>query len=398
MNPDIELLQPYPFEKLAALKKAIKTPSELSHIPLSVGEPKHDAPQIVLDELHARLQSVTRYPSTRGQLELRNAIATWLKKRFHLKQIDPETEILPVNGTREGLFSIAKTVINANPQKGKAKVAMPNPFYQIYEGATLLSGAEPLFINCDKSSLEQDFSQVSDEEWQDCQLLYICTPGNPTGKVLSKKDLKELIQLADEHDFIIVSDECYSELYFDEAQPPTGLLEVCAELGRNDYKRCLAFHSLSKRSNLPGLRSGFAAGDKTVLNRFFQYRTYHGCAMPFYAQAASIVAWQDENHVIENRNLYRQKFSAVNEILSDVLDFQLPDAGFYLWPKSPINDDLFAQKLFAEQHITVLPGRFLARDTQLGNPGEGRVRMALVATLEECVEAAERIKECCLKL
>ncbi|MCG8316332.1 MAG: succinyldiaminopimelate transaminase, partial [Pseudomonadales bacterium] len=280
-----------------------------------------------------------------------------------------------------------------------AKVISPNPFYQIYEGAALLSGAEPYFLPClESNGYKPDFSAVPEQVWQRCQLIYLCSPGNPTGAVLDKPTLKNLIQLSDQHDFVIASDECYSELYFDEAQPPTGLLEVCSEIGRKDYKNCVVFHSLSKRSNLPGLRSGFVAGDSELLAKFLLYRTYHGCAMPVHQQLASIAAWNDETHVKANRDLYREKFAAVLDILGDHLKVSAPQASFYLWPETPIDDREFARKLFAQQHVTVLPGQFLSRTIDGLNPGQNRVRMALVATLDECVEAAERIKTFVLSL
>ncbi|WP_299973580.1 succinyldiaminopimelate transaminase [uncultured Pseudoteredinibacter sp.] len=392
MNPDLNKLQPYPFEKLAKLKAAVSPASDKSHIALSIGEPKHLPPQFVIETLKDNLDKLANYPATKGVPELREAISKWLERRFKLKQesLDPERHVLPVNGTREALFAFVQAIID---RQQKAPLVMcPNPFYQIYEGAALLAGAEPHFLNCQaENGYIPDFEQVAPELWERCQLLFICTPGNPTGAVMSSEQLQKLIKLADEYDFIIASDECYSELYFDEQNPPPGLLQACAEMGRNDYKRCVVFHSLSKRSNLPGLRSGFAAGDADIMAQFLRYRTYHGCAMALPSQIASIAAWQDEEHVLQNRKAYQEKFSAVLEILDGKLEVKKPDAGFYLWPNVQGCDKDFAQRLFAEQHITVLPGQFLARDSQGVNPGNGYIRMALVAPLDECIVAAERI-------
>ncbi|MEZ0155067.1 MAG: succinyldiaminopimelate transaminase [Candidatus Reddybacter sp.] len=399
MNPNLQNLQPYPFEKLRTLLAGIEAPGTLAPISLSVGEPKHAAPQLVIDTLIAHINGIEQnsglsvYPGTKGIPELRQAIAQWLARRFKLPVMpDPERHILPVNGTREALFAFAQAVIDPS---NKPSVVMPNPFYQIYEGAALLAGAEPVLLNCTKeTNFAPDFSALSDTDWQRCQLVYICTPGNPTGSVLSLDTLKELIALADRHDFIIASDECYSEIYANEDQPPPGLLQACAELGRDDFKRCMVFHSLSKRSNLPGLRSGFVAGDADIIQQFLLYRTYHGCAMPIQHQWASATAWGDEAHVLDNRRQYREKFSAVTEILNPVMAFSQPDAGFYLWPQTSIADDVFTCQLLATQNVAVVPGRYLARDTATGNPGEQRIRMALVAPLTQCKEAAQRIKHC----
>jgi len=392
MNPDLNKLQPYPFEKLAKLKAEVTPLAELAHIALSIGEPKHSSPQFVAEELLTHLHGLSNYPTTKGLPELRQSIASWLCRRFQLPSdsIDAEQHIIPVNGTREALFAFAQAVVDRNQEP---LVLTPNPFYQIYEGAAYLAGAEPYYLNCiaDNNYLP-DFDAVTDETWQRCQLIYLCSPGNPTGAVINRDTLQKLIGLADKHDFIIASDECYSEIYPDEANPPVGLLQVAAEIGRTDYKRCVVFHSLSKRSNLPGMRSGFVAGDAEVLKKFLLYRTYHGCAMPPYHQVASIKAWDDEQHVLNNRDLYRQKFEAVLAILSEVMDVQQPDAGFYLWAKTPIDDADFAQRLFAEQNVTVLPGSYLSREAHGINPGSSHVRMALVAPLEECIDAANRIK------
>ena len=392
MNKDLSLLQPYPFEKLDQLKQDIHPPEHLDHIALSIGEPRHPAPQFVVESLIAHLHQLSTYPGTRGKDELRQAISSWLTSRYSIRQglLDPEVNLLPVSGTREGLFAIAQCIIDrtaSNPL-----VFMPNPFYQIYEGAAMLAGASPHYLDClPEKDFLPDLDQVDAREWSDCQMIYICNPGNPTGAVMPRQYLEQLIELAHRHDFVIASDECYSEIYFDESDPPPGLLGVAAGMGNDSFRHCLAFHSLSKRSNLPGLRSGFVAGDAQIIEKFLLYRTYHGCALPPATQTASTVAWGDEAHVVENRNRYRQKFEQVLALLSDTLAPQKPQAGFYLWAKTPISDTEFAQRLYAEQNVTVLPGRFLARDHGEGNPGENRVRMALVAPLDECLDAAKRI-------
>ncbi|MEK7991997.1 MAG: succinyldiaminopimelate transaminase [Thiotrichaceae bacterium] len=394
MNLNLQQLQPYPFQKLAKLKADCHPPTELEHINISIGEPKHPTPDFIIQALQQALPSqLPKYPTTQGSLELRQSIAQWLTQRFQLNQdnIDPNTHIIPVNGTREALFAFAQTVVNR--EKSNPTIVMPNPFYQIYEGAALLAGAKPYFLNSLQSSdFLPDFDAVPSQVWADCQLLYVCSPNNPSGTVLNLERLQKLIQLADEYDFIIAADECYSELYADENQPPVGLLQACASIGRNDYKRCVVFHSLSKRSNAPGLRSGFVAGDAEILKAFLLYRTYHGCAMSLATQAASTVAWQDETHVQENRRLYRQKFKAVSEILSPVLDISIPPASFYLWQQTPISDIVFSQQLFNQQHVTVLPGQYLSRESQGINPGQNRIRIALVANLAQCVEAAQRMR------
>ena len=390
MNPNLQHLQPYPFAKLAKLKAGIEVPAGLTHIALSIGEPKHTPPAFVRDELIENLDKLAAYPVTKGVDTLRETIAEWLCARFGLPTVNADNQVIPVNGTREALFAFAQAVVAPG-----ATVLMPNPFYQIYEGAALLAGATPHFINCsDETGFKPDFDSVPEAVWQACELLYVCTPGNPTGALLEMDDLKQLIALADKYDFTIASDECYSELYFDEGNPPPGLLQACAELGRDDYRRCVVFHSLSKRSNLPGLRSGFVAGDAEILDKFLLYRTYHGCAMPLPTQYASIAAWQDEQHVRANRDLYREKFAAVLSILDGCLDVQQPEASFYLWPK--VGDgETFARELFRQQNITVLPGAYLAREANGVNPGADYVRMALVATLEECADAARRIRRFC---
>jgi N-succinyldiaminopimelate aminotransferase len=392
MNPDLSRLQPYPFERLAELNAGVVPPVDRQPIRLSIGEPKHTTPAFIAETVISHLHGLSQYPLTRGQPALREAIADWLTRRFTLPggSIDPAQQVLPVNGTREALFAIAQAVVD----RGRDPVVlMPNPFYQIYEGAALLAGAEPVFMNTTAATgYLPDFSQVADAVWQHAQLVYICSPGNPTGAVMGLPALQELIELAERHDFVIASDECYSELYFDEAAPPPGLLQAAAAMGRDDYRRCLVFHSLSKRSNAPGLRSGFVAGDRDLIAGFLRYRTYHGCAMPPATQAASTLAWQDEAHVIANRVLYREKFSAVVDILGPLLDVRIPAGGFYLWPVTPVDDCRFARGLLEQQNVTVLPGSFLSRSHAGVNPGENHVRMALVAPLDDCIEAAQRIR------
>jgi len=391
MNPDLDKLQPYPFEKLAKLKAGIQQPDE-SHIALSIGEPKHATPSLILDALTNSLDGLAKYPSTKGLPALRQAIADWVSQRFDIPAgtLDIDTQVLPVNGTREALFAFAQAVIDRD---NTPRVLMPNPFYQIYEGAALLAGATPVFLDClPENGYLPDLDAVDESLWQLCELIYICSPGNPTGAVMGVEQLQQLIRLSDRYDFVIASDECYSELYFDENSPPAGLLQAAQRMERNDFKNCVIFHSLSKRSNAPGLRSGFVAGDADIISRFFNYRTYHGCAMPIQHQMASIAAWRDEAHVKHNRELYREKFAAVIEILKPVLDVKLPDASFYLWIRTPVSDEDFARALFEQENITVLPGSYLSRENNGHIPGKDHVRMALVATLDECVAAAEKIK------
>ncbi|SFX31749.1 succinyldiaminopimelate transaminase [Marinospirillum alkaliphilum] len=392
MNPFLDKLHPYPFEKLAVLTAGVTPPADLKRIAFTIGEPQHAAPQLVLDALRDALEGVSKYPATKGEAPLRQAIADWCARRFGLVQsrLDPERQVLPVNGTREALFAIVQALVDASRP---ARVVMPNPFYQIYEGAALLAGAQAHYLNCEaEQGFQPDFSQVPAEVWRDTQLVFICSPGNPTGALLSLEQQKKLLQLADEHDFVICADECYSEIYFDEQNPPPGLLQACEESGRHDFSRCLVFHSLSKRSNLPGLRSGFVAGDERLIQAFLKYRTYHGCAMPLHHQVASVAAWQDESHVQANRNFYRAKFDAVLEILKPVMDVQRPDAGFYLWPVTPIDDEVFTRRLLETQNLGVLPGRYLSREVDGHNPAVGRIRIALVAELDECIEGAQRMR------
>jgi len=393
MTPNFKHLHPYPFEKLAQLKQGITPPANKPHIALSMGEPTHATPHLIQEALLTHLHGLANYPTTKGIPELRRAIAGWISRRFQIpaEGINPETQVLPVNGTREALFSFAQCLIDTT--KNSPVVIMPNPFYQIYEGAALLAGAEPYYLNTlEDSGYLPDFDAVPDDIWQRCQLIYICSPGNPTGSVIDQASHEKLLKLAEKHDFVIASDECYTEIYDDENNPPPGLLQTAYNMGNTAFKRCVIFHSLSKRSNAPGLRSGFVAGDAEILKYYFQYRTYHGCAMPLPTQHASIQAWQDERHVIENRRLYREKFATFIDILGDVCTVIKPPASFYVWLKTPISDTEFAKQLFAQQSITVLPGSFLSRDCDGINPGLNHVRIALVAPLDECIEAAQRIK------
>ena len=392
MNPDLDRLQPYPFQKLAELKAGVEPPTDREHIALSIGEPQHPAPAFIAEALSSHLHGLARYPLTRGEDTLRETIVTWLVQRFDLPpaSLDPARHMLPVNGTREALFALAQCVVN---RSDRPAVVMPNPFYQIYEGAALLAGAEPVFMNLGAGDrFLPDLEAVPESVWDRCQLLYLCNPGNPAGAVMSEAALRRALELAEHHDFIIAADECYSEIYFPDSTPPPGLLGAAARMGLTDYRRCVVFHSLSKRSNVPGLRSGFVAGDASILERFHLYRTYHGCSMAPPTQAASRSAWADETHVAENRRLYARKFDSVLEILYGAMAVERPDAGFYLWPETPGDDTRFTRELFAAENVTVLPGSYLSRETAQGNPGRGRVRIALVAPLDECIEAAHRIR------
>jgi len=392
MNPALTQLQPYPFEKLRALLGSVTPAADKRAIALSIGEPKHTSPAFVAQAMSDNLDKLAVYPSTLGLPALREAIGQWCERRFGVPAgwLQADRHILPVNGTREALFAFTQAVVDRGAD---GLVVSPNPFYQIYEGAALLAGATPHYLPClEGNGFNPDFDAVPADVWQRCQILFLCSPGNPTGALVPLETLKKLIALADEHDFVIAADECYSELYFDEDAPPPGLLSACAELGRNDFKRCVVFHSLSKRSNLPGLRSGFVAGDAEIVKPFLLYRTYHGCAMPVQTQLASIAAWQDEAHVRANRDQYRAKYDAVLEILQPVMDVQRPDGSFYLWAKVPGCDAEFTRDLFVAEHVTVVPGSYLSREVDGVNPGAGRVRMALVAPLAECIEAAQRIR------
>lgn len=392
MNPDLSRLQAYPFERLARLKHGVPPPAGKSALSLAMGEPRHPPPGFLLEDIITHLHGLAQYPLTRGTPELRAAITRWLHSRYALPaaSLDPERHVLPVNGTREALFAIAQTVVD---RTRAPLVMMPNPFYQIYEGAALLAGAEPWYINTTAATQWlPDFDAVPAEAWRRCQLLYLCSPGNPTGAVIGLETMRGLLELAERYDFLIAADECYSELYDDEANPPPGLLQAAAALGNAEYKRCLVFQSLSKRSNVPGLRSGFVAGDAAIIEQFHRYRTYHGSAMPPHTQAASLKAWGDEEHVIRNRALYREKFTAVLKVLAPALAVERPAASFYLWPQTPADDAEFARGLFAAENVTVLPGSYLSRPAHGIDPGQGYVRMALVPPLEECVEAAWRIR------
>jgi N-succinyldiaminopimelate aminotransferase len=399
VNPHLAQLQPYPFEKLRQLLDGIKPNPDFREIKLSIGEPQHATPAFIKEALTAGLGGLANYPTTLGNPPLRHAIAAWLERRYGLAGINSETEIIPVNGSREALFAFAQVVID--PSKGYVPlIVSPNPFYQIYEGAAYLAGAEPRFLNTlPENDFAFDYASLTDQEWQRVQLFYVCSPGNPTGKVLNLEDWKRLFALSDKYGFIIASDECYSEIFFEEANPPLGGLQAAKLLGRG-FERLVMFSSLSKRSNVPGMRSGFVAGDATVLKKYLLYRTYHGSAMNPAVQVASIAAWNDEAHVRENRRQYTEKFAAVTPMLGDVLGATMPDAGFYLWARTPKNmgDTDFVRRLLADYNVSLVPGSYLAREAQGVNPGAGFVRVALVAPLADCVEAADRIRSFILKL
>lgn len=389
MNPLLDLLQPYPFEKLRKLFNGVE-PAALPPIRLSIGEPQHETPALIHDALTAAFSGLSVYPTTAGIDALRQTIASWVMRRYTLPAIDWASQVLPVNGSREALFSFAQAVIDSS--RPDPLVVCPNPFYQIYEGAALLGGARPVFLNqTPENGFGFDLDSLSAEEWSRVQLFYVCSPGNPTGRVLSLEEWKTLFELSDRYGFVIASDECYSEIYFDEAQAPLGALEAAHRLGRHGFERLVMFSSLSKRSNVPGLRSGFVAGDARILAGFLKYRTYHGCAMSTTVQAASIAAWNDEAHVVANRTMYREKFDRLVPLLSQVLDVSRPDAAFYLWARTPGDDAEFARTLLAATNVTVLPGQYLAREAHGRNPGQGFVRIALVAGIEECLSAAQRI-------
>ena len=391
MNPLLQRLQPYPFERLKQLFSTVSPSAKYPPISLGIGEPRHATPQLVLEALAASTEALSSYPATAGLPALRQSCASWVQRRYGLA-LNPDNQILPINGSREALFAFAQTVVDGS--KTGATVVCPNPFYQIYEGAALLAGAQAFYAPSDPAlNFNVDWGKVPDEVWKNTQLLFVCSPGNPTGSVMPLEDWKTLFELSDRYGFVIASDECYSEIYFRE-EPPLGGLEASYKLGRTDYKNLVAFTSLSKRSNVPGMRSGFVSGDANLLKKFLLYRTYHGSAMSGMVQAASIAAWDDEVHVVANRDMYRQKFAAVTPVLAKVLDVKLPDAGFYLWAGVPGGDDqAFARDLLAQYNVTVLPGSFLARESQGFNPGAGRIRMALVAETQECMQAAQRIVE-----
>jgi len=391
MNPDLEKLQPYPFEKLRALFAGVTASAAHAPISLSIGEPKHATPEFIKEALTANLAGLASYPLTAGTAPLREAIAAWLVRRYGLPAIDPATQVLPVNGSREALFAIAQTVIDRTRD---ALVVCPNPFYQIYEGAALLAGAAPHYANAvPERGFAVDYDAVSTGAWPRVQLAYACSPANPTGHVMTLGEWDRLFELADRHGFVVASDECYSELYFDEARPPLGALEAAHRLGRGDFRRIVVFSSLSKRSNVPGMRSGFAAGDVAILKRFLLYRTYHGGAMSPAVQAASEAAWRDEAHVAENRRLYREKFAAALPLVKAPLETAMPDGGFYLWIRTPIDDVEFARELYRQYNVSVLPGSYLARETAGANPGRNYIRAALVAQFDQCREGVRRIAE-----
>jgi len=394
MNPRLDLLQPYPFERLRALLRDVPVPS-LPPIRLSIGEPQHATPELIRTAIGANLGGLSTYPATAGLDVLREALAAWFVRRFGLSSLDAATQVLPVNGTREALFAFAQATIDST--QPSPLVVCPNPFYQIYEGAALLAGARPVFLNQTAgTTFDPNLDSLTDDEWRRTQLLYVCSPGNPTGRVLDLDGWRALFDRADRYGFVIASDECYSEIYPDETAPPIGGLEAAQRLGRTDYRNLVVFTSLSKRSNAPGLRSGGIAGDAALVQRFLLYRTYHGSAMSITVQQASIAAWRDEAHVRDNRARYRDKFAAVRPLLEPVLDTRAPDASFYLWAGVPGGDDeTFARDLFGATHVTVLPGRYLAREAHGVNPGRGYVRIALVPELEDCAEAARRIVEFC---
>ena len=396
MNPDLQKLQPYPFQKLAALFREVTANPALRPISLSIGEPKHATPEFIKQALIDGLNGLANYPTTTGSEALRIAISDWLRRRYNIPTLSAKTQILPVNGSREALFSFAQSVIDRS--QVNPVVVCPNPFYQIYEGAAFLAGATPHFLNTlPEDNFALNFSQLSDDIWQRTQLIYVCSPGNPTGHVMPLTEWQTLFEMSDRYGFVIASDECYSEIYFNNDQPMSAL-QAAQQLGRSDYKNLVIFSSLSKRSNVPGMRSGFVAGDAKLIEKFALYRTYHGSAMNPAIQTASIAAWQDEVHVAENRRLYTEKFEQVLAILQTVLPVSLPDASFYVWLRTPFDDTLFTQQLYRDYNVTVLPGSYLAREAQGINPGKHFVRLALVADVAETIEAARRIAEFVKKL
>jgi len=391
MNPYLSRLQPYPFQKLAALFEGLQASPSYAPINLSIGEPKHATPAFIQQALVENLDGLASYPATAGSEALRSAIAGWLQRRYRLDPLDATKQVLPVNGSREALFAFAQAVVDGT--RAGARVVMPNPFYQIYEGAALLAGAAPEFINIvAENNFRLDLRQLPDSVWADTQLLYLCSPGNPTGSVMTLKDWEQVFALCDRHGIVIAADECYSEIYFDESAPPLGALDAARQLGRPGFQRLVVFGSLSKRSNVPGMRSGYVAGDAAILEKFLLYRTYHGSAMSLAIQAASRAAWEDEAHVRDNRRLYREKFEACTRILGEVCDVKMPEAAFYLWLRTPTAATEFACRLYETYNVKVLPGSFLAREARGVNPGERFVRVALVSTPAECMEAAQRIR------
>ena len=399
LNPRLKDLKPYPFERLGSLLASIKPNQQYSAVNLSIGEPKHAAPGLVKDALTASLDGLSGYPPTAGSPKLRGALADWLKRRYRLTSLDAMTQVLPVNGSREGLFSLAQTVLD--PTLGERDPAhrpimiCPNPFYQIYEGAAVLAGAEPYYLpQLPINGYRCDWDSVPASVWQKTSLLFVCSPGNPTGSIIGLREWVKLFELAHRYDFVIASDECYSEIYTDENSPPIGALQAAQRLGFADFRNLIVFGSLSKRSNCPGMRSGYAAGDSNIIKAFLLYRTYHGSAMSLTVQAASIAAWSDEAHVIENRQSYREKFDAITPRLQKVLSTARPEAGFYLWAKVPGNDDeQFVAELYRKYNVLLLPGSYLARQTDTGNPAAGYVRIALVEPLDLCLAGASRIEQ-----
>ena len=392
MNPNLAKLQPYPFEKLRVLFDGVNPDSAYQRIELHIGEPKHPTPEFIKRAMIGAMAGLAQYPATAGTPALREAIAQWLQRRYHLPKVDPATQILPINGSREALFAIAQLLVETRLGGEPPLVISPNPFYQIYEGAALLAGAEPYFVNAiAENGFATDYGAVPDDVWRRVQLVFTCSPGNPSGRVMTLADWKLLFELSDRYGFVIASDECYSELYFDETLPPLGGLEAANRLGRPDFSKLLVFSSLSKRSNVPGMRSGFVAGDARLIKPFLLYRTYHGSAMSATVQTASVAAWNDETHVVENRRIYAAKFKAVRPLIQPPLVTTVPEAGFYFWVRTPIEDTRFARDFLEAYNVTVLPGSFLAREAQGSNPGRNHIRLALVAPIDECVEAAQRL-------
>ena len=395
MNPRLDQLLAYPFERLAKLKAGVTPPAQLAHIAMSIGEPQHTPPQFILDTLRTNMHRLGSYPTTVGLPEFRSSAARWLQRRFALpmQAVDPQTMVLPVNGTREALFAFVQATVD---DRSSPLVAMPNPFYQIYEGAALLAGAQPCFLDTTAATdYLPDLGAVAPETWRRCQVLFLCSPGNPTGAVMPLGLLRQALELAERYDFVVASDECYTELYLEETAPPPSLLQAALAAGHDQFQRCVVFHSLSKRSSVPGLRSGFVAGDPRILSRFLLYRTYHGSAMAVPTQLASIAAWDEDTHAAANRRLYQEKYAQVLPILHPVLNVEQPQGGFYLWPQVEQNDEVFTRELFARKNLTVLPGSYLARPGTSGapDPGAGRVRISLVPPVAQCVEAAERIRD-----
>lgn len=387
MNPNLESLHAYPFERLDALKSPLSPNAEHPHISLALGEPKHEPPDWIVDELTNReriTSGLGAYPATRGMPELREAISAWLQNRFGVT-VDASTQILPVNGTREGLFSFGQAVLSGS---STGLTLIPNPFYQIYEGSCLLRGSNPYYV---PGTVKPNIDSIPVSVLERAELLYLCTPNNPSGSVFDLAELMQVVELAQQYDFVVASDECYSEIYMDEGQPPPGLLQAAFELGLTDFHNCIAFNSLSKRSNCPGLRSGFAVGDAKIMSAYYHYRTYHGCAMPVHVQEVSTKLWRDEAHVVSNREIYRKKFHAIQPMMKRQFDCELPSGAFYYWPDVQMNDERFAKELFVRENITVLPGQYLSRTVNESNPGKNRIRIALVAPYEACIDAVRRL-------